>query len=109
VTDTFYKHSLTVSLCDLDAREAVPGANVCRFFEETTMRGSAHLGFDLEWYRAHDRFWVMRPMQIERACAPRDLDQVTRHPEKPARFEFSSKRRAPFYQADSAQPRLDIF
>jgi YbgC/YbaW family acyl-CoA thioester hydrolase len=174
VTDTYYKHSLTVSLYDLDAREEVSCANLFRYFEETAMRGSAHFGFDLEWYRAHDQFWVIRTMQIERACAPRYLDEleigtwisamarvrsdrnylvrrardgqvlargianwvyvdakqmqptrihpeiiamfdrhekpalppigkVTLHPEKPARFEFSSARRAQFYEADSAQ------
>lgn len=137
------------------------------------MRGSAHFGFDWEWYRAHSHFWVIRTLQIERACAPRYLDalrietwvsslarvrsdrnyvlrrardekilargianwvyvnaktmqparihpaiaarfdarakpalmpigKVALHPEIPACFEFTTTRRAQFYEADSA-------
>lgn len=76
MADTFYTFPLTVSLYDLDAREEVSGANLFRYFEETAMRGSAHFGFDLEWYRRHEQFWVIRTMQIERACAPRYGDEL---------------------------------
>jgi len=76
VADTSFTFPLTVSLYDLDAREEVSCANLFRYFEETAMRGSAHFGFDLEWYRRHEQFWVIRAMQIERACAPRYLDAL---------------------------------
>lgn len=35
------------------------------------MRGSAHFGFTLEWYREHQQFWVIRTLRMERLCAPR--------------------------------------
>ncbi len=76
VADTLFTFPLTVSLYDLDLREEVSCANLFRYFEETAMRGSAHFGFDLEWYRRHDQFWVIRTMQLERACAPRYLDDL---------------------------------
>ena len=174
MTDTLYTHPLTVALTDLDVREEASCATLFRYFEETAMRGSAHFGFDLEWYRARNQFWVIRTIQMERACAPRYLDEleistwisslarvrsdrnylirrardgrvmaraianwvyvdgkqmlparipndiadmfdkhhapalppigkVTLHREQSARFEFSSTRRAHFYEADSAR------
>jgi YbgC/YbaW family acyl-CoA thioester hydrolase len=57
-------------------REEVSCAALFRYFEETAMRGSAHFGFTLEWYRAHQQFWVIRTMQMERLCAPRYLDEL---------------------------------
>jgi acyl-CoA thioesterase FadM len=174
VAETLFIFPLTVSLYDLDVREEVSCANLFRYFEETAMRGSAHFGFDLEWYRRHAQFWVIRTMQIERACAPRYLDaleistwisslarvrsdrnylvrrandgrvmargianwvyvdaklvqptrihpdiaamfdlhaapalppigKVTLHPELPALYEWTTSRRAQFYEADSAR------
>lgn len=174
MADTYFTYPLTVSLYDLDVREEVSCATLFRYFEETAMRGSAHFGFDLEWYRSHNQFWVIRTMQMERACAPRYLDEleistwisslarvrsdrnylvrrardgrvmargianwvyvdaqlvrptsihrdivamfdrhaqpalapigkVTLHPEQSAIFEFTSSRRAQFYEADSAR------
>lgn len=76
MADTLFTFPLTVSLYDLDMREEVSCASLFRYFEETAMRGSAHFGFDLEWYRRHDQFWVIRTMQMERACAPRYLDAL---------------------------------
>lgn len=76
MADTLFTFPLTVSLYDLDARDQVSCANLFRYFEETAMRGSAHFGFDLEWYRRHNHFWVIRTMQLERACAPRYLDAL---------------------------------
>lgn len=159
---------------DLDAYEEASCATLFRYFEETAMRGSAHFGFDLQWYRAREQFWVIRTMQMERLCAPRYADEleistwisslarvrsdrnylirrprdgrvmaraianwvyvdgkqmmparipadianmfdahhapvlppvgkVALHPEQPALFEWTTTRRAQFYEADSAR------
>ncbi len=40
------------------------------------MRGSAHFGFTLDWYRARNQFWVIRTLQMERVCAPHYLDDL---------------------------------
>ncbi|MCI0478404.1 MAG: hypothetical protein L0Y55_19350 [Anaerolineales bacterium] len=58
-----------MNLYDLDLREEVSCATLFRYFEETAMRGSAHFGFTLDWYRARQQFWVIRTMQMERLCA----------------------------------------
>lgn len=76
MADTSYTLPLSVSLYDLDLREQVSCATLFRYFEETAMRGSAHFGFTLEWYRARRQFWVIRTMQLERTCAPGYLEDL---------------------------------
>lgn len=76
MTDTRFVYPLTVNLYDLDSREEVSCATFLRYFEETAMRGSAHFGFTLEWYREREQFWVIRTMRMERLCAPRYLDEL---------------------------------
>lgn len=43
------------------------------------MRGSSHFGFTFDWYRAHKQFWVIRTLQIERACAAHYDDALAIH------------------------------
>jgi acyl-CoA thioesterase FadM len=76
MTDTNYTLPLRVALYDLDSRNEVSCTTLFRYFEETAMQGSAHFGFTLEWYRRHAQFWVIRTLQLVRACAPRYLDDL---------------------------------
>lgn len=70
MADSSFIHPLTVTLYDLDLRDEVSCATLFRYFEETAIRGSAHLNFTLDWYRARNQFWVIRTLQLERTCAP---------------------------------------
>lgn len=61
---------------DLDLRDEVSCATLFRYLEESAIRGSAQFGFTLDWYRAHNQFWVIRTLQFERSCAPRYRDEL---------------------------------
>jgi acyl-CoA thioesterase FadM len=76
VANTTFFHPLTVTLYDLDLRDEVSCATLFRYFEETAIRGSAHFGFTLDWYRRQEQFWVIRTLQLERICAPRYQEEL---------------------------------
>lgn len=71
VANTFFRFPLTVSHYDLDLRAEVPPATLFRYLAEAAIRGSAHFGFDIDWYESHKQFWVIRTLQFERVCSPR--------------------------------------
>ena len=76
VANTLYQFPLQVAHYDLDLRAEVPPATLFRYLEEAAIRGSAHFGFDIDWYEAHKQFWVIRTLQFERVCSPRYGDEL---------------------------------
>lgn len=71
-----YTLPITVRLYDLDLREEVPCATLLRYFEETAMQASSHLGFTLEWYGKRGQFWVIRSLRLERNGVARYEDKL---------------------------------
>jgi acyl-CoA thioester hydrolase len=67
---------LRVRLYDLDVRDQVPCATLLRYFEETAMQASSHLGFTLDWYKERGQFWVIRTMRLERNGVARYEDNL---------------------------------
>lgn len=67
---------IRVRLYDLDLREQVSCATLLRYFEETAMQASSHLGFTLDWYNERGQFWVIRMMRLERNLPARYQDEL---------------------------------
>ncbi len=65
-----------VRLYDLDLRNQVSCATFFRYFEETAMQASSHLGFTLDWYNERGQFWVLRAMRLERNVAAEYEDEL---------------------------------
>jgi acyl-CoA thioester hydrolase len=71
-----YTFPIRVRLYDLDVRDQVPCSTLMRYFEETAMQASSHLGFTLDWYLERGQFWVIRTMRLERKCAAQYEDDL---------------------------------
>jgi acyl-CoA thioester hydrolase len=71
-----YTMPLRVRLYDLDLRNQVSCATLFRYFEETAMQASSHLGFTLNWYEERGQFWVIRTMRLERNGAAEYEDEL---------------------------------
>ncbi len=71
-----YTMPLRVRLYDLDLQDQVSCATLFRYFEETAMQASSHLGFTLDWYRERGQFWVLRTMHLERNAAAQYQDDL---------------------------------
>lgn len=76
---TSFHFSLQVNHFDLDLRAEVSCATLFRYLEEAAIRGSAHFGFDIDWYTQRKQFWVIRTLQFERTCAPRYGEELNIH------------------------------
>ncbi len=49
---------------ECDAFGHVNHANYLRFMQETALDASAAVGFDVQWYRRHNRAWIIRETDI---------------------------------------------
>ncbi len=76
MADTSYTMAVRVTLTDLDLRDEVSSASFLRYFEETAMRASGHMGFTFNWYRERGQFWVIRTMRFERRAAAHYQDEL---------------------------------
>jgi acyl-CoA thioester hydrolase len=71
-----YTLPIRVRLYDLDPRGQVSCATLFRYFEETAMQASSHLGFTLDWYNERGQFWVIRTIRLERSGAAQYEDDL---------------------------------
>lgn len=71
-----YTMPLRVRLYDLDLSGNVSCSTLLRFFEETAMQASSHIGFTLDWYNERGQFWVIRTMRLENLCPAHYQDDL---------------------------------
>jgi acyl-CoA thioesterase FadM len=76
VVSPSYTLPLRVPLYDLDLRDEVSCATLFRYFEETAIQASGHLGFTFDWYRARGQFWVIRSLRLKRTGAAHFQDEL---------------------------------
>jgi acyl-CoA thioester hydrolase len=61
---------------ELDVAGRVQVATYVRYMQEAAIEASAAVGFDTDWYRAHETGWVIRRLAVRCHAAAAYLDEV---------------------------------